>query len=119
MKWSLIILLWINLIYINGYSQANAWINFEQEYLKFSFSQSGVYRLYHEDLKSLSGDLNNVQVFRHGKEVAAIAYGLQDGSFDSLDYLEFFLKANEGEQDSVVYRPHAARPEVLYVFKLN
>jgi hypothetical protein len=112
MKWSLIILLWINLIYINGYSQANAWINFEQEYLKFSFSQSGVYRLYHEDLKSLSGDLNNVQVFRHGKEVAVIAYGLQDGSFDSLDYLEFFLKANEGEQDSVVYRPHAARPEV-------
>lgn len=95
-----------------SYSQTNNWIDYEQEYLKFSFKQSGVYRLDYNDVRQLGGNLGNIQVFRHGSEVAVLAVGLEDGSFDTADYLEFFLKANEGEQDSVVYRPHSARPDV-------
>jgi hypothetical protein len=95
-----------------SYSQTNNWIDYEQEYLKFSFKESGVYRLSYDEVRQLAGDLRNIQVYRHGREVAVLAVGLEDGSFDSADYLEFYIKANEGEQDSVVYRPHSARPNV-------
>ncbi len=104
---------------IFGYSaQAqynNDWIQYDQTYLKFSYNRSGIFRLYKKDLEKLPEANNNperIQIFNKGKEVAAYAFGLQDNRFDEGDYLEFYLKVNQGEQDQILYYPQTAKPQV-------
>lgn len=96
-------------------AQTNSWINFDQEYVKAGFEKSGVYRIGLNDISGISGAVNNplnIQVYLRGLEIPKKSVGLNDGVFNEEDYIEVFLKANEGEQDSLVYEPHSARPPV-------
>lgn len=95
---------------------SNHWIDFNQEYLKISFRETGVYRLEYKDIQRLSGAVNrpgDIRVIQRGREVLKTGTGLADGRFDEGDYYEFFLKANQGEQDSLAYIPHSNRPPVI------
>lgn len=98
----------------NGYT--NHWINFGQEYIKISFQKTGVYRLQYKDIKALNGAVarpGDIRVTQRGREILKTGSGFSDGRFDEGDYYEFFLQANQGEQDSLVYQPHADRPRVI------
>ncbi|ADQ15878.1 hypothetical protein Lbys_0082 [Leadbetterella byssophila DSM 17132] len=104
---------------IFGYSaQAqynNDWIQYDQMYLKMVYTTTGVYRIYKKDIEKLpSGIINphNIQIFKKGKEIPCYEFGLNDNTFDESDYLELYLEANYGEQDSLVYLPHSDRPPV-------
>lgn len=103
-------------ISLNALTQnSNAWINYDQQYLKFNINKAGLYRIYGVEIKKALGLISNpknIQIFFHGKEVAKRFIGLEDSQFDELDYLEFYGQINDGQQDSLVYRPHNARPNV-------
>lgn len=97
-----------------GQSYTNSWVVLGQPYIKISFKSSGVYRLQRKDIESLPGAIGNpprIQIYQRGVEISKTGYGLSDGSFDEGDYYEFYLRANQGEQDSVMYRPQSARPK--------
>jgi hypothetical protein len=110
------ILLLLLLLTHSGFSQfKNQWIQYDQTYLKFSFTKTGVYRLYKKDITFLPGaetNPNNLQVIFKGRELLSSAQGLSDGRFDDGDYLEFFLQANMGDQDSTAYQTPESRPPV-------
>lgn len=92
---------------------ANHWIVPDQDYIKIPFRASGVYRLQYKDIVNLPGAVSrpaDIQVFQRGQEISKTPAGLADGRFNEGDYYEFFLRANQGEQDSVLYRPHSAWP---------
>lgn len=98
----------------NNYS--NQWIVPGQEYIKIPFRETGIYRLQYKDIKELNSAVTrpgDIRVIRRGKEILKTGTGLGDGRFDEGDYYEFFLKANQGEQDSLVYLPHSNRPRVI------
>ncbi|GAB4027153.1 putative type IX secretion system sortase PorU2 [Spirosoma gilvum] len=88
----------------------NEWIKPSQKYLKLSTSQTGIYRITYDDLKSVDASFlqtnpTNWQLFFRGKEIAIRIVGQQDGVFDTADYLEFYGEGNDGSQDSLLYRP--------------
>lgn len=93
----------------------NRWIVFGQEYIKIPFRETGVYRLQHKDIRGLKDAVTrpaDIRVIQRGREILKTGSGLADGRFDEGDYYEFFLQANQGDQDSLVYLPHADRPPV-------
>lgn len=97
----------------NGYT--NHWVVPGQEYLKIPFRETGIYRLHYKDIKELNGAITrpgDIRVIQRGREILKTGTGLSDGRFDEGDYYEFFLKANQGEQDSLLYSPTAERPRV-------
>ncbi len=111
-----IVLTLISLTVFAQQEYSNHWIDFNQEYLKISFRETGVYRLEYKDIQRLSGAVNrpgDIRVIQRGREVLKTGTGLADGRFDEGDYYEFFLKANQGEQDSLAYIPHSNRPPVI------
>lgn len=101
------------LSFLVGKSQThfgNEWINFEQKYLKISIVKEGMYRLSYQDLLSsdvsfLQTNPQNWQMFYRGKEMSIRLVGEQDGVFDEKDFVEFYAEGNNGEQDSLLYRP--------------
>ena len=88
----------------------NEWIRANQQYLKLTISQAGVYRITYEDISAIDATFlqtnpANWQLFFRGQELAIRVTGQQDGTFDLQDYLEFYGQGNQGEQDSLLYRP--------------
>ncbi|GAB2560409.1 putative type IX secretion system sortase PorU2 [Spirosoma areae] len=88
----------------------NEWIQTGQKYLKISTNQTGIYRLSYDDIKTADVSLLqtnpvNWQLFFRGQEVAIRVVGQQDGVFNAQDYIEFYGEANDGSQDSLLYRP--------------
>lgn len=90
----------------------NEWINYDQQYLKFSVSADGIYRLHYDVLNtSLAGmgislddiDPRNFQLFNLGSEQYIFISGEGDGSFDPDDYIEFYGKRNDGSFDSNLF----------------
>ncbi|NBB22892.1 hypothetical protein GVN20_26280 [Runella sp. CRIBMP] len=108
-----ILLAWLcfNTLTLNAQSQlVNEWIKPNQKYLKFSVTQSGIYRISYQDIKNadpafLQTDPTHWQLFWRGKEIAIRIVGQQNGIFDDPDYLEFYGEGNDGSQDSLLYRP--------------
>lgn len=105
-------------VHSSSFSQSkpeNKWINLQQIYYKFTIEKTGVYRIGYEAIKNYKEVLanpSNIQVYNKGLEIPTRKIGLEDGSFDKNDYIELFLQANGGEQDSTAYRPANARPTV-------
>lgn len=94
----------------------NHWVIPGQEYIKIPFRETGIYRLQYKDIKGLNGAVNrpgDIRVIQRGREILKTGTGLGDGRFDEGDHYEFFLKANQGEQDSLLYLPHSDRPRVI------
>ncbi|GAB3251429.1 hypothetical protein GCM10027347_09860 [Larkinella harenae] len=118
------ILLFIGLVYFNELcAQANLfgneWINYEQSYYRIPVSESGLYRLTARELQQAGIVLSSIdplslQLFRRGVEQAIYVAGESDQRFDAEDYLEFIGERNDGQQDSVLYRPSGTQPHSYY-----
>ncbi|WP_298359465.1 C25 family cysteine peptidase [Runella sp.] len=88
----------------------NEWIRANQKYLKISINQTGIYRINYQDIKKadaafLQTNPIHWQLFFRGKEIAIRIVNLQNGIFGEQDYIEYYGEANDGSQDSLLYRP--------------
>jgi Peptidase family C25/Secretion system C-terminal sorting domain len=97
---------------------ANEWIQPNQEYLKITINESGVYRITGAELEDAGWNLAtinsfNLQLFHHGKEIELLLSNYTN-PLKSTDFIEFFADKNTGEQDSLLYRPNAARANPYY-----
>ncbi|TDB65796.1 putative type IX secretion system sortase PorU2 [Arundinibacter roseus] len=94
--------------------KASSWINPAQLYLKITTQQAGVYRLSGSELFRAglpeAAPADHLQLFYRGKELAIRVEKSADGQLGPDGFIEFFSAGNTGEQDSLVYRPHHARP---------
>ena len=95
------------------------WITYSQTYFKLPVAQAGMYRITASELQ-LAGvpvsriDPTTIQLFHRGIEQAIYVDGEADRHFDSTDFIEFYGRANDGSQDSLLYRPHKAQPHAYY-----
>ncbi|GAB3930115.1 C25 family cysteine peptidase [Larkinella terrae] len=99
--------------------KGNEWINFSQTYYRIPLTEAGVYRLTTSDLQkagisTASINPTSLQLFRRGVEQAIYVAGESDKKLDSGDYLEFIGERNDGQQDSLLYRPMSAQPHPYY-----
>lgn len=97
----------------------NAWINYDQSYVKITVPKAGIYRLSAAQLTDVGFPLtttqaDNFQLFYRGKEVPLRISKGATGKLGTADFIEFFSPGNTGAQDSLVYRPHSARPPTSY-----
>ncbi len=102
----------------------NEWINYNQSYLKFVIDQTGIYKISKDDLGKNGFDTSkinpkNLQLFFRGRELAISIKGESDNKFDDNDFIEFFAIKNDGEQDSVVYRPRVRPNKFLSIYSPN
>jgi len=104
--------------YITSFSSAfcqfygNEWINYDQQYIKFSITQNGIYRIDQTTLNSaLEGigvalddiDPRNFQLFNKGQEEFIYIEGEGDGIFDASDFIEFYGRKNDGTFDANLF----------------
>ncbi|MBD2756068.1 putative type IX secretion system sortase PorU2 [Spirosoma validum] len=95
------------------------WINYSQTYIKIPIAQNGLYRITAAELQQAGVPVNPVnpitfQLFHRGVEQAIYVEGEPDQRFDAGDFIEFYGRANDGDQDSLLYRPHSAQPHTYY-----
>ncbi|MCP9754759.1 hypothetical protein EGI26_06230 [Lacihabitans sp. CCS-44] len=95
----------------------NEWISDDQDLYKITIAEKGIYRISYEDLKRIAFpvdvvDVKRIQLFHHGREVPVWIAGEADGVFNAQDYIEFYGEGNNGEQDSLLYRPESSRMNV-------
>lgn len=93
----------------------NSWLEYDQPYLKITIPEAGIYQISAAELSAAGfptaeTPIGRLQLFHRGREVAIRVMGDNDGKLGSAGYVEFFSRGNTGEQDSLVYRPHSARP---------
>lgn len=97
----------------------NAWINYEQPYVKITVPKAGIYRLSIAQLTdagfpAATAQADHIQLFYRGKEVPLRISKGTEGKLGTTDFIEFFSPGNTGAQDSLVYRPNSARPPTAY-----
>ena len=112
--------LWLCLVFsaIGSFAQ-QSWLKAGQVYLKMPVVESGIYRIYSDDLKRAGWELGKidprtVQVFHRGREVAIGLNDQTDGRFDPADFIELYATRNNGAADSALYRPTNAQPHQRY-----
>ncbi len=98
---------------------ANHWIDFAKTYYKVSVATDGAYRLSYADLQNAgfpvaSIDPRRVQLFHRGVEQAIIVQGQADAKFDPGDYIEFYGRKNDGENDTKLYLNSSLQPHLYY-----
>ncbi|MHA1916534.1 MAG: C25 family cysteine peptidase, partial [Promethearchaeota archaeon] len=77
------------------------WIDFNAEYLKLGVAADGVYRLFKSDLEDYEINVGNIdprtfKFFYKGSEIPIFVFGEDDGSFDGMDFIEFYGTMNYG-----------------------
>ena len=98
---------------------SDAWINYGQPYVKITVPKAGIYRISAAQLSAAgfpvaTAQADNFQLFYRGIEVGIRVTSGSDGKLGSANFIEFFSPGNTGAQDSLVYRPHSARPPTSY-----
>jgi hypothetical protein len=97
-------------LFLSSFAQpfGNEWIDYDLEYYRFDIYEEGVYRINFQDFTSAGipislVDPDNIQLFSGGVEVPIYLKGVEDGVFNSGDYLEFIGKPNDGSLESTLY----------------
>lgn len=97
---------------------SNAWIKYELPYFKITVKGEGIYRISTTQLIAAgfptASATDNIALFYRGEEVAIKVAGAQNSKLTEGSYIEFFTQGNTGIQDSLVYRPHSARPPTTF-----
>ena len=103
----------LNGLTISSQSYGNEWINYNQKYLEFPITESGIHRINYSDINNaVSGfgfNINSIsntryQIFGREKEVSIeIIDNNNNGLIDSNDYIQFYAEANDGWLDHLVY----------------
>lgn len=109
----------VSTVFAQSGRYGNEWIQHDQTYYRIPIARPGLYRLTTDDLRRAGVPVSTVdpttlQVFRRGIEQAITVAGEADKRLDAADYLEFFGQANDGRQDSALYRPASAQPHSFY-----
>lgn len=86
----------------------NEWINYDQKYYKFPIAEDGVYRITYQDLVTAGIPISlvnpsDIQLFAFAEEVPIYLEGVDDGVFNSQDFIEFVGHKNNGKKESVLY----------------
>ena len=99
--------------FIKGQQYGNEWINYNQNYFHFSITQTGVHRLYHNEINNALNqqgiDLNQIthsqfQIYGREQEVSLLINDANNnGYLDSNEYIEFYAEKNDGWLDKNVY----------------
>ena len=91
---------------VGNVKYGNEWINYSQEYFKFTINEDGIYRITYQDMvnaglnaSSISG--RKFQLFAYGLEIPV--YVSTNSSFGSNDYIEFYGESNKSQMDSFLY----------------
>ncbi len=97
----------------------NDWIRYELPYFKITVKQEGVYRIGVDQLREAGFPVaatpaEQLSLFYRGEEIAVRVAGVANGKLTDAGYIEFFTQGNIGVQDSLVYRPHSARPPTTF-----
>jgi hypothetical protein len=100
------------------------WIPDGQDLFKITIAEKGIYRIFYDDLKRIAFpvdavDMKRIQLFHHGREVPVWIAGEEDGVFNAQDYIEFYAEGNNGEQDSLLYRPESSRMNIYQSLYAN
>jgi hypothetical protein len=95
--------------HVIGQSFNNHWINYDQQYLRISVSEDGLYRIPYSQLLSSGVPVNsidprNLQIFHNGEEQYIYIQGEgSTGIFDPSGFIEFYGKRNRGEPESYFF----------------
>ena len=99
--------------FIKGQQYGNEWINYNQNYFHFSITQTGVHRLYHNEINNVLNqqgiDLNQIthsqfQIYGREQEVSLLINDANNnGYLDTNEYIEFYAEKNDGWLDENVY----------------
>lgn len=101
----------------------NEWINYSQKYYYFPVTNSGIHRLYYQDIASTlsntgqsisSINSTQFQIFARENEVPINIEDGGDGTFDSGDFIEFYASRNDGSLDSLLYDTPSDQPDTYY-----
>ncbi len=111
----------------------NSWVDYNKRYVKMQVAAEGIYRIGYVELSQAGFPVdavinpNRYQMYWRGKEIAMTVMGQADGSFDSLDYIEFYGLPNDGkfldrqqyalpdEQQNVDYKANYAFPTYYFL----
>ena len=104
---------------VPGDPDPTRWITYTQTYVKLSIAQTGLYRITTAELQQAGIptrqlDPTTLQLFHRGVEQAIYVAGEADRHLDDPDFIEFYGRANDGAQDSLLYRPTSAQPHIYY-----
>lgn len=103
----------------------NEWIdwNHTNPYFKIGVGEAGIYRVDHNTLsqamQSAGHNINLIdpadfQVFRNGKQEYIFVSGQANGQFNTNDFIEFYGRKNDGENDAELYAHPSLRPNKYY-----
>lgn len=88
-------------------AQTNSWIDYNKTYYKIPISETGMYQVTQAEIISagISGvNPKNFQIYHRGQEQSIFVEGESDNSFDSGDFIQFYAKRNDGDQDKFLYK---------------
>ncbi len=89
----------------SGFGQdGNSWIDYNQPYVKVKTGSDNIFRIDYSALIDIGFpvdklDVNKLQMFHRGEEVAIHVADGGDGFFDTGDYLDFYGRRNDGVTD--------------------
>lgn len=88
--------------------QGNEWIDYNQTYFKIKTGADDIHRLTPAALQSAGIDLTaltlpSLRLYHRGSEVAIHIEDGGDGLLDGSDYIEFYGRRNDGEQDTELF----------------
>jgi hypothetical protein len=91
------------------------WIRSYQPYFKIRITQEGVYRISGATLQSAGVNISSVnplrlQLFNLGIEQPIYLHGMQDGTIDNVDFIEFYATKSDGAFDSLLYKNTSDHP---------
>ena len=119
--WGTLCLIWLLLYGKNSLSQpyGNEWIDYGQQYYKFSVVEDDIYRIDYTTLSNAGFpvatlDPRNFQLFARGEEQYIYVEGEADGVFDPADFIEFHGRKNDGWFDRQLYGGAAGHPNPYY-----
>lgn len=102
-------ILLLGLSSITSFGQyGDEWVNSTQSYYKFKIGVDGVYRISQSDLTNAGVpistlDPTTLKIYLDGNQIPIYISGEGDGSFDAVDYIEFYGVRNDGRLDEDLY----------------
>lgn len=106
---SLILLSLATLLHASSYAQfGNEWIDYNQQYWRFQVAQDRFVRISYDELLNAGFPVNTVdpeliRMYSRGQEQVINIVGSQDGSFDQGDFIEVYVRKNDGWLDTQIY----------------
>lgn len=99
----------------HGQNLGHEWIRTYQPYYKIRITQEGVFRISGNTLQSAGVNIASVspsrlQLFNLGIEQPLYLDGMQDGTINATDFIEFYATTNDGGFDSLLYRNTSDQP---------